>query len=79
MSFAQKVSMRSELLWLVKAIDDGEACWYYLLLEKPKLELFKARIKTDTAKLTDYGKILYSGWGEVPPADIQQKIKEQFG
>ena len=80
MDFTAKIqSSRNELIWLVKAEDGGNPCWYYLQLEKTKLILFKARGRTDSLKLTDYGTILYSGWGDAPPEDIKQKIKDDFG
>ena len=78
MSFAAKLqSSRSDLVWLVTGFDGGLPAWYYVQVEKTKLHLFKARNK-DSANLTDYGTILYSGWGTEPPEDIRQKIKEQF-
>ena len=80
MSFIGKLqSSRSDLIWLVTAGDHGRPCWYYLELYKAKIELFKVRLKSGPFPLTDYGTILYSGWGEAPPEDIQNKIKEQFG
>lgn len=79
MSFSAKLkSSRSELVYLVSGVDAGLPAWYYVHMEKSKLQLFKARNK-DSSNLTDYGTILYSGWGEEPPTDIRQKIKEQFG
>jgi hypothetical protein len=80
MSFTAKVqSSRNELIWRVTGKDKGRDCWYYIQLEKSKLEMFKAKLKTDSFELTDYGKILYSGWGAEPPENIKQKIQEQFG
>lgn len=80
MTFTAKLqSSRTELLWLVTGKDAGKKCWYYVMVEKPKFELFKAKLKSDFIFVPDYGKILYSGWGEKPPEDIKQKIKEQFG
>jgi len=80
LAFTAKLqSSRSELVWLLNAVDKDKACWYYLQVEKTKLQLFKAKLKTGKFKLTDYGKILYSGWGEKPAESIRQKIREQFG
>lgn len=79
MSFTNLIqSSRNELAWLVTGKDQGKDCWYYVLVEKPKLELFKAKCKTDFVQVDDYGEILYSGWGNQPPEDIKQKIQDQF-
>jgi hypothetical protein len=79
MSFVDKLqSSRTELVWLVTGFDGGKPAWHYVQVEKTKLAMFKARNK-DGSNLTDYGTILYSGWGVEPPEDIKQKIKEQFG
>ena len=48
---------------------------------KNKLDAYNAlfsdgsRPKLDCTK---YGKVLYSGWGEDPPEDIERRIKMQF-
>jgi hypothetical protein len=78
--FAAKIyTSRTELVWLVTGTDKGQACWHFLYVDKIKLEIFKARLKTGSLELKDYGTILYSGWGTEPPEDIKQKIQEQFG
>lgn len=80
MSFVAKLqSSRSELLYLVTGKDAGKNCWYYVMVDKPKHELFKAKLKSDFIQVDDYGTILYSGWGTEPPADIKQKISNEYG
>ena len=80
MSFIAKLQCnRTELLYLVTGKDDAKPCWYYVVVDKMKHEIFKVKVKTDYIFVPDYGTILYSGWGVEPPEDIKQKIKEQFG
>jgi hypothetical protein len=79
MSFVDKLqSSRGKLVYLVTGVDTGKPAWYYVQVKKAKLQLFKSRNK-DGSDLTDYGTILYSGWGTEPPENKKQKIKEQFG
>jgi hypothetical protein len=72
---------RSSLVYLVRLKEEPSEldAWYYLQVKSKTLEsIFLKKIKTGI-NLTDYGTILYSGWGDEPPEDIKQKIKEQFG
>lgn len=72
---------QSGLVYLVKAKEKkaGEDAWYYIQIDsKAKLPIFLEKVKTGLT-LTDYGVVLYSGWGREPPEDIKQKIKERFG
>ena len=72
---------QSDLVYLASGKDNitGNNAWHYLQISsKGKVPLFLKNIKTGI-NLTDYGTILYSGWGEEPPEEIRLKIKEQFG
>ncbi len=79
MSFLEKVkTSRSELLYLVRGKNSGKACWHYILVDKAKLEMFKVKVKTDFIDLTQYGEVLHSDWGENPPEELAQQIKEEY-
>jgi hypothetical protein len=79
MSYLAKLaSSRTDLVYWVTGKEQGRDCWYYVLVDKPKLELFKAKLKSSYIQLYDYGKIIYSGWGKEPPEEIKRKIEEQF-
>jgi len=43
-----------------------------------KVEAFKKDLKAAGIYLSQYGKILVSGWGENPPEDIDTKIKAEY-
>jgi len=79
MKFTAKLqSSRTELLYLVTGAENGQPSWAYVMVDKPKHEMFKVKVKTDYIFVPDYGTILFSGWGIEPPEDIKQKIKDQF-
>jgi len=71
---------RSELLYIVRGKDKGKAAWYCLLVDKRKQPLFIAHMKTkpDIVHLDDYGKVLYSGWGQNPPLDITDQLAASY-
>lgn len=69
----------ANLLFLVKGIDDNRPAWYYVLVERLKLPMFKRALNDNVIHLEEYGKILYSAYGEDPPAEIKKKIREEFG
>jgi hypothetical protein len=82
MSFLDAVkASQSNMIYLVRAEEkpSGKPAWYYVRVHsKAKLPIFLEKVKTGLT-LTDYGDVLYSGWGTEPPEEIKAKIKEQFG
>lgn len=74
----QKKSM-ANLIYLVKGVDAGRNAWYYVLVERLKLQLFLKALNDDIIHLENYGKILYSAYGDEPPAEITDKVKAEYG
>ena len=71
--------MKAELIYLVKGIDAGRNAWYYVLVEKLKVQLFLKALNDDIIHLENYGVILYSAYGDEPASDITDKLKEEYG
>ena len=69
----------AELIYLVKGVDAGRNAWYYVLVERNKVQLFLKALNDDIIHLEHYGKILYSAYGDEPPAEITQKLKDEYG
>ncbi len=74
-----KKSANADLIYLVKGIDDNRSAWYYVLVERLKVSLFLKALNDDIIHLENYGEILYSAYGEEPPKQITDKIKEEYG
>ncbi len=81
LSFTRQVeASRADHIFLVRGRDaSGQRAWYYLLVDKGKRDMFRSREGVPYLKLTDYGEILFSGFGEEPPADIKQQMKDEYG
>lgn len=78
-SFADKLkSDRADLVYLVKADEPRGRAWFYIEVLKAKRELFLDAVKQDNFDLTQYGKILDSGWGDNPPAEAIKNLEEQY-
>lgn len=71
--------MQADLIYLVKGIDAGRNAWYYVLVDRLKLQLFLKALNDDIIHLENYGKILYSAYGDEPPADVTNKLKGEYG
>lgn len=69
----------SDLIYLVKGVDAGRNAWYYVLVERVKLQLFLKALGDDIIHLENYGKILYSAYGDEPPKNITDLLKEEYG
>ncbi len=70
---------KADLIYLVKGVDAGSSAWYYVLVERLKLQLFLKALNDDIIHLENYGVILYSAYGEEPPKDITEKLKSEYG
>lgn len=71
--------MQAELIYLVKGIDAGRNAWYYVLVERLKVQLFLKALNDDIIHLENYGKILFSAYGDEPPATVTNQLKEEYG
>lgn len=74
-----KKKMLADLIYLVKGIDAGRNAWYYVLVERLKLQLFLKALNDDIIHLENYGKILHSAYGDEPPVEVTNKLKEEYG
>lgn len=68
----------SKYIYLVTGQDKGRDAWHYVLVDPPKLQVFRAKTQGGSLDVADYGKVLYSGWGKTPPDDIKEKIKDEY-
>lgn len=80
-SFASAVSSsRADCIYLIRGSDStGRPAWYYLMVDKPKKRLFETDAKRGKIQLTDYGKVITSGYGEDSPQDVKKKMKDEYG
>jgi len=69
----------AKYIYLVKGMDANRKAWYYVLVEALKVQLFLKALNDDIIHLENYGKILYSAYGEEPPAHITQALKDEYG
>lgn len=82
MSFTAKIqSSRNQCLYKVQGFEMSIPCWFYLMVDKAKLILFKHLAESEPqyqVELSKYGEILYSGWGVEPPLEIITRIKSDY-
>lgn len=69
---------RMNLVYLVRGKDDGREAWHYVLIDAPKLAGFRRGLATGSLDVSEYGKILYSGWGQDPPPNVVGAINAEF-
>ncbi len=74
-----KKKMQADLIYLVKGVDAGRNAWYYVLVERTKVQLFLKALNDNIIELDKYSVILYSAYGDEPPSDITDKLKDEYG
>lgn len=71
--------MQAELIYLVKGVDAGRNAWYYVLVDRLKVQLFLKALNDEIIHLEEYGNILFSAYGDEPPSAVTQKLKDEYG
>lgn len=69
----------AQYIYLIRGIDAGRNAWYYVLVDRLKVQLFLKALNDEIIHLEKYGKILYSAYGDEPPAEVTQAIKDEYG
>lgn len=79
-SFAQTLTVQNaNQIFLVRGLDaSGYNAWYYVLVNRTQREAFLGKNGTPQLKLSDYGAILYSGFGDEPPEHIRQRMQDEY-
>ncbi len=69
----------AQYIYLIRGVDAGRNAWYYVLVERLKVQLFLKALNDEIIHLEKYGKILYSAYGDEPPAEVTKAIKDEYG
>ncbi len=79
-SFSSKlISSHKEHIYLVICKANGCAAWHYLCVERLKLPLFEhLDCQSGSIELKEYGQVLASGWGIMPPKEVQDAMIRQY-
>ena len=78
MSFTRKLhNSLGEFVYLVRGKSNGREAWHYIVVDKLKITLFKQALKSGSLNVSEYGAILYSGWGKNPPQHIVDAVKTE--
>ena len=67
------------LVYLVCGEQSGSPVWHYVFVDEEKVDDFKAKVVTGTIDVSDYGRVLKSGWGDYPPNNIARKMDLRCG
>ena len=57
----------------VRLVDNGIDVWHYVLVDKEMLGSFEASCTTNN--ISQYGFVMTSGWGRIPPDNIVESIE----
>jgi hypothetical protein len=80
-SFTQQaLQAKLENIFFIRGQDiSGNDVWFYLMVEPAKIRAFKAAKNSALMKLLDYGKVLYSGFGDQPSDLIKWQMEKKYG
>lgn len=80
-SFAEQIPRRgADRIYLVRGNDStGRAAWYYLQVKRRKKRQFEFSSCFGQIQLTDFGRIITSGYGEYPPPEVKKRMKDEYG
>ncbi len=66
-------------VFLIRGKDNGKPAWHYVLVSPEKIQQLKKQKSGTNIDVTDFGKIIKSGWGEDPSDEIVKEIEEEYG
>ena len=66
-------------VFLIRGKDNGRAAWHYVLVSPEKTKELRNQKSGTNIDVTDFGKIIRSGWGENPSDEIVKEIEEEYG
>lgn len=65
-------------VYLVRGKDGTRDAWHYVAVDKVKQPLFQNALKSGALDVSQFGKIIRSGWGENPPPEVVEAMKNQL-
>ncbi|GFS56364.1 hypothetical protein NPIL_568051 [Nephila pilipes] len=68
-------------LFVIKEEHEDKNVYHYVLVDPDKKEVLQEQSKMGSAfirEIEDYGRILYSGWGQDPPESISDRIERIY-
>jgi hypothetical protein len=79
-SYAERVRReRGNNVFLVRGNDsNGRAAWYFVLVDPAKRAAFRKAL-AGQLQLNAFGRIVASGFGADPPADVCERMKTEYG
>lgn len=78
-NFADQTKKKDSSLFLVRGRDRGKHAWHYVVLHKSKRDKFLVDSRKGAIDVSEYGKIVSSGWGKDPPEDIKKEMEALYG
>lgn len=79
-SFAAKLLHEDsdKLVFLITGKQNNDPVWCYALITERMRSAFNTALHAGKIKVSDFGKILFSGQGHIPPSDIQNIISSYY-
>ena len=68
----------SEHIWIVRGKDRGRPAWHLVIVHAHQFKEFWTAIDSGSLNVADYGHVVFSGWGEDPPAE-RKKLWITYG
>lgn len=75
--FIKRIESDTTNLYLIQAEEEGLDCWHYVLVDKLKVPLLKQKMTKVPCQLdlTQFGKVVRSGWGTEPKPEVKAKVE----
>ena len=83
---SQPPDFEAEIIWedggevrFIVALERENKHWLIVKIDPSFNEKYKLKVKEGKMNISDYGEILYSGQGDMPSSDMQEKIFKELG
>ena len=72
LTIEDKMDRLNDCLFTVTGKDQGRKVWHFVIVFEHQIEEFKAAVRSGSLDVSDYGHVVFSGWGEDPPAETKK-------
>ena len=66
-------------MFIVRGKDNGREAWHYIVIDnEAKYEQLKKQKSGTNIDVSDFGRIIKSGWGKNPPSDVEERLNNMY-
>ena len=76
--FAELIQLSNASVYLTQGLAGNVPVWHYVKIYKQEIPFFLMALKSGSLDVAEFGKVVVSGWGKEPPAEVKARIRQEY-